>query len=1248
MSLLRSGQRTIALAGLKGSARAYLLSRLARAGFGPFVCVCSDEEKAEELESDLRFFLGPGIPEAPSVLRLPASEQLPYDALSPDRRTGFAVLSTLFHLSQGTGAHALVLSARGLVRKYLSPAVLDAHCELVSANQDLDRDKLAAKLVSMGYQSVPVVEDAGSFAVRGGIVDVWSPLHGKPVRLEYFGDTVESLRLFEPDTQRTAGALQTLLLCPANEILFDDATKAAGIAAVREAADAVNRPSSKVRELLDAIQEGRLAYGLESLMPGFWGQQLGSLFDYLPKWAPLPPAPSQTAGGGSALLDASLVGALPTSTNAADHSLSAGPPPDRSPSAGPSSDRRPCAGVPPDRRLCAGVTFFVDDPLALEGALSEHDRAMQVEFEASRRREELSLEPSAHQLSLAEVTRLLGESRRLVSHSVFLGGPGQKPVSFGYGPTAPLRQEILAHHGEHGALTPLVSRLSDWRERGVFAAIAAGSSGQADRIKRLLLERNLMVRVHREDLPADPPSAFEPSVYAHVFTGEVSSGFVDAGGGLALLAEEDIFGQRTRKATRRAKSDQPFVQAFRELKEGDLVVHVDYGIGRYTGLTKMEIRGVGTDALVLQYAGRDKVYLPVQRMRLLQKFTGADADSIALDKLGSGSWERRKNAVREHLLKMAAELLKLYAARKAHPGHAFSAPDQYFHQFEADFPFEETPDQERAIGDVLADMQKAEPMDRLICGDVGYGKTEVALRATFKAVLDKKQVAILVPTTLLAAQHQRTFSERFKDYAVSVDSVSRLKSSAENREVLRRCAEGKLDVVVGTHRLLNADVSFKDLGLLVIDEEQRFGVAHKEKIKKYRSQVDVLTMTATPIPRTLHMSMAGMRDMSIIATPPEDRKAIRTFVLKFDPPQIAEAIRRELGRGGQVYFLHNRVESIHQMEKFLNDLVPEARTAVAHGQMEEHHLEPVMTRFINREVDVLVCSSIIESGLDIPTANTIIVNRADMFGLSQLYQIRGRVGRSRERAYAYLLVPAKRPMTKDAAKRLEVLQSFTELGAGFSIASHDLEIRGGGNLLGPDQSGHIAAVGFDLYAQLLDEAVHELRGEPLSEVVDPDVNLPVPAFIPDDYLPDIQMRLVFYKKFSQVQNDDEISDLRGELVDRFGELPDEIDNLSEVMALKADMRKMRLRALESGPGRLVFSLGQDAQLDPNKIMGLIQRSRGGYRLTPEMKFIATVDAAKMKEPQDLLAETRRVLRDLLKCQTVELLKVKGVGPKLKK
>jgi transcription-repair coupling factor (superfamily II helicase) len=1180
LASLRAGARSLSVTGLKGAARGHVLAQLSRAGAGPFVCVVADEEKADALATDLRFFWGAGTSALPSVLRLPGDAQLPYDLLSPDRAAMFERLATLFHLSHETRSRALVVSARALARRYLPLAVLEAHSERVAENQELDRDRLAKKLVAMGYQSAPVVEDVGTFAVRGSILDVWSPLEEKPARIEYFGDTVETLRRFDPESQRTAGKLESLLLCPAREVLFDASTKAAGIEAVREAADAVNRPSSKVRELLDAVQEEHLVFGMEALLPGFFGRRLAPLFEYLAKWAKDP-------------------------------------------------------------------LVFVDDPLSIEGVLQALDEELAREFEAARAREELAMEPGAHFLCPEEIDAGLAARRRLESHAVHLGGPAQTTLAFAHGATSALRQEIANHHGEHGALSPLVSRLLAWRDASVFAAVACGGSGQADRLKRLLLDRELMVKVRAEPFPAEPAKAYEPAVHAHLYPGEISAGFVDAPNAVALLAEEDIFGQKSRKAVRRTRADLPFVTAFRDLKDGDLVVHVDYGIGRYAGLSKMVIRGVSGDVLVLEYAGKDKVYLPVARLRLLQKFTGSGAENIALDRLGSGSWEKRKKAVKEHLLKMAAELLNIYAARKAHPGHAFKAPDDYFRQFEADFPFEETQDQAKAIVDVLEDMTSPRPMDRLVCGDVGYGKTEVAVRAAFKAVLDKKQVAVLVPTTVLAAQHLRTFRERFRDYAVNVEMVSRMHSARDNRAVLERAAQGQVDVLIGTHRLLGSDVSFKDLGLVVIDEEQRFGVAHKEKLKKYRSQVDVLTLTATPIPRTLHLSMSGMRDMSIIATPPEDRKAIRTFVIKFDPVQIAEAIRREIARGGQVYFVHNRVQSIRGMVDFLKEQVPEARLAIAHGQMGEGELEKVMTEFIERQHDVLVCSSIIESGLDIPSANTIIVNRADTFGLAQLYQIRGRVGRSRERAWAYLLVPAKKPMTKDAGRRLEVLQSFTELGAGFSIASHDLEIRGAGNLLGPDQSGQIAAVGFDLYAQLLDEAVRELKGEPPPSLIDPDVILPVPAYIPDDYVPDIQLRLNLYKRFSQVQGDDELSDLRGEMQDRFGDIPLEVDNLSEVMAIKADMRRLRLRTLESGPGRIVFSLGHEAELDPQKLTGLVQRSKGAYRLTPEMKLVAT-SGPKTKEPQDVLGACKRVLRDLLKCQSERYLKVEGIGPKLRR
>jgi transcription-repair coupling factor (superfamily II helicase) len=646
----------------------------------------------------------------------------------------------------------------------------------------------------------------------------------------------------------------------------------------------------------------------------------------------------------------------------------------------------------------------------------------------------------------------------------------------------------------------------------------------------------------------------------------------------------------------------------------------------------MDVRGVTGDFLVLEYAGRDKIYLPVHRMRLVQKFTGGDPDHVALDKLGGTSWEKTKKRIKENLLQMAAELLRIYAARRAHPGFGFNKPDRYYRQFEADFEFEETPDQEKAIGDVLADMQKPEPMDRLVCGDVGYGKTEVAMRAAFKAVLDRKQVAVLVPTTVLAQQHYLTFKKRFDGYPVTIEVVSRLRKAAETREVFKRAKEGKVDVLIGTHKLLGGEVGFKDLGLLVVDEEQRFGVKQKEQIKRLRTQVDVLTLTATPIPRTLNMAMSGVRDMSIIATPPADRRAIRTFVVKFDPAQIREAIVREIQRGGQVFFVHNRIQSIHSMEKLIRELCPEVTVAVAHGQMGEGQLERVMTEFVEKKHQVLLCTAIIESGIDIPSANTMIVNRADQFGLAQLYQLRGRVGRSKERAYAYLVVPARRNVTRDAQRRLEVLQAFTELGAGFSIASHDLEIRGAGNLLGEDQSGMIAEIGFDLYTQLLEEAVAEMKGEPPPSQIEPEISLPFAALLPDDYVPDVHQRLVFYKRFSVAATEDELSDLRAELVDRYGDPPEEVDHLCELTALKIQLRELQLRGLESGPGRLVFALGTDAKLDAAKMAGLVQRSRGAYRLTPDMKLMARVPEGL--KGVELVNEAKKVLRDLGSCSTI--------------
>jgi len=1135
-------RRLADVTGLVGAARGLLVRDLLAPGPSRarcVLCVATDEDEADALARDLAFFLG-----ADAVLRVPADAVLPYDDLSPDRGVEMERLSALARLHLAPEAvQAVVVSTRGLCRRVVPRRVFEEGAELLGKGLELPREALAQKLVLLGFSRTPLVEDPGTFAVRGGIVDLWSPADARPVRLEYFGDEIESCRAFDPTNQRSGEEVPEVLLCPAREALFTPAGKEAAKAAVRDAAERVNRPTSQVREVLEQIDAGTPFFGMEALLPGFHGGGLGTIFDYLP----------------------------------------------------------------------ASAAAYVDDAAALEEGLAALGEELAREHEGALRREELAFPPAAHFLAADEAQARLRDRPLVRRHRVFLGTA--EPIRLAFEETAGLRGEIEAAHGEEGALAPLTRRLEDWRKRGLAAVLVCSSPSSSERLRRLLEDRRQHARVHTGAL-GDAAAIYDAAVHAHVYAGEISGGFVDGDGRLAVVSDEEIFGRRVRKRARKASDENAFAAAFRDLDEGDLVVHVEHGIARYLGLTKMQIRGVEGDFLVLAYDGADRLYLPVAKLRQVQKFTGSSPDAVRLDRLGGTSFALRKARVKEQLLKMAAELLNVYAARAAHPGHAFPEPDETYREFEAEFPWEETPDQAKAIEDVLRDMRKqrkgpaaAAPMDRLVCGDVGYGKTEVAMRGAMLAVTAKKQVALLVPTTVLAAQHERTFRERFKGYPIRIEALSRMKTAEEVKAILKDAAAGKVDILIGTHRILANDVSFKDLGLVVVDEEQRFGVAHKERLKKLRKLVDVLTLTATPIPRTLHMSLAGVRDLSIIATPPEDRRAIRTFVMKFDPGAVKEAIENELKRGGQVYFVHNRVRSIAAIQKFLSELVPQARIGVAHGQMGEGKLEAVMSRFVNKELDVLVATSIIESGLDIPSANTIIVNRADHFGLAQLYQIRGRVGRSRERAYAYLLVPARRPVTADARKRLEVLQRFSELGAGFQIASHDLEIRGAGNLLGKDQSGHIEAVGFELYSELLDEAVRELRGEAPKEDIDPDVQLPIPAFLPEAYVPDVHQRLFFYKRLAQAGTDEELDEIRAELIDRCGDPPDEVDALCQVMSLKVRLRALRIRALEAGPGRLVLTLGEGAALDPFQLAKKVQASNGALRLTPDMKLVVRLGGA---------------------------------------
>jgi transcription-repair coupling factor (superfamily II helicase) len=1158
LAAFRDGARKVQARGLSGAARGQALAQLSTDLKRPLVCVEPDEAAAEALEKDLRFFLGSDA----AVVRLPADEVLPYEGLTPDRMVAQQRLAALFRLHLGERP-IVVCSVRSLARRVLPRAALDRRSLQISLELEQDRDELARKLTAAGYARVPLVEDPGTFAIRGGVFDVWSPLDAQPARLEFFGDFVEKIRAFDPQTQRTVRELSEVSLCPAREIVLDDEGRRAAIATVRAAADAVETPSRQLRELIDDLstlsQDDELfAAGLTAILPGFYPGGLSPLTEYLPKDA----------------------------------------------------------------------IWMLDDPLELERQWGDLWTGLEDAFADARGKGELALPPDRHFLHERDVRPVLDSAPVLELSGLTVGAEaavGTVEIDFDLRPTSDLRAEIQSHHGEDGALSPLMRRLESLRERGSTAVIACHSSAQAEQTRRLLLDRNLMAQI----VPLQQ-AVFSPHLHAHLVVGEISAGFIDPHNRLAVFSDEDIFGPRAqaRRAPRRPRTFGAEGSDFRDLKEGDLVVHIDHGIARYDGLTRLNVRGFAADFILLHFAGKDRLYLPVGRLRQIQKYAGGDPEKVKLDSLKSQTFQKRKARVKEELLKMAAELLDIYAARAAHQGYAYSPPDSMYRQFEADFEFEETPDQERAIGEVLVDMQDRKPMDRLVCGDVGYGKTEVALRAAFKAVEDKKQVAVLVPTTVLAAQHFRTFSKRFADYPVTVEMISRYRDDKQIREILQRAREGKVDVLIGTHRLLSADVSFQDLGLVVVDEEQRFGVKHKEQLKKLRKLVDVLTLTATPIPRTLHMSMMGVRDLSIIGTPPVDRRAIRTFVSKFDGGTIKEAIERELARGGQVFFLHNRIETISGVLDYLTKLVPQAKIAVAHGQMPEGKLEKVMTEFVDKKHDVLLCTAIIESGLDIPSANTIVVDRADHFGLSQLYQIRGRVGRSRERAYAYLLIPARRRITRDAQKRLQVLQQFTELGAGFQIASHDLEIRGAGNLLGPDQSGNIASVGFDLYTQLMEEAVASLKGEEVRQDFEPDVELPIPALIPDDYVPDVQQRLFFYKRLASATTEEALYDAKGELRDQCGEPPAEVDALVEVMSLKNELRALRMRGLKSGPGRLVVQLGPDAALDPVKLAQLVAKGKGRYRLTPGMELVAAVDgqAAILEAARQLVRELRTTAR----------------------
>lgn len=755
---------------------------------------------------------------------------------------------------------------------------------------------------------------------------------------------------------------------------------------------------------------------------------------------------------------------------------------------------------------------------------------------------------------------------------------------------------------EDGLLVPFVERIRGWMDGGSLVSFLCGGEEGIQRMSHLLAEYSLPGSRSSTPLLSEL-AGYDGGGRLVLSEGKIAGGFHFPGFRLVVISEEEIFGKKVKKRRVRPAREGYFLKSFGELKEGDSVVHTDHGIGRYLGLEKLSVEKIENDFLLIEYFGSDRLYIPVDRLDCIQRYIGPDGYAPKLDKLGGSSWDTVKKRVKKSVREIAEELVSIYAAREVMEGYSFSPTGKYYDEFSSSFEYEETPDQACAIEDINLDMNDPMPMDRLICGDAGFGKTEVAVRASFRAAMDGKQTAILVPTTILSEQHYQTFIMRLEKYPIRVEVLNRFKTKAQQKEIVEAINKGLVDIVIGTHRILQKDVVFKNLGLVIIDEEHRFGVSHKEKLKKLRALVDVLTLTATPIPRTLHLSLVGIRDLSIINTPPEDRLSIKTYILEFDEDVIRDSIGREIERGGQAFFLHDRVHSIYTMARFVEGLVPGARVGVAHGQMKSRELEDVMVKYLRQDYNVLVCTTIIGSGIDIPTANTIIINRADRFGLSQLYQLRGRVGRSKEEAYAYLLFPQGAMLSRDAVKRFQVIKEFSEPGSGFRIASHDLEIRGAGSLLGASQTGHVSAVGYELYTELMERTIKELRGEKMvEEEIKPEIYLGLPAFIPDDYITDMHRRLITYKRVSMAATDEDLAEIREELVDCYGFIAPQVENLLKVISVRNLLKGIWGKKMEYDGKNIFITFHKDSPIEPEKIIELSRKKIKGLRFTPDFKL----------------------------------------------
>jgi transcription-repair coupling factor (superfamily II helicase) len=1190
---IKRGSRVISISGLvAGSARALALAALQRETGKLFAVVTQSNRDLEPWEGDLRFWycaLAGKRSCANELLVLPSSESDPYAGSSPHPDTLERRALTLWRLANHSQDFVL-LTARALSRRTVTPDEIMAAGALLKRGDMEAPEDLVDKLVAAGYVREDPVGAVGEFSMRGGILDVWSPGQERPARIEFFGDEVDSIRGFDPETQLSTSQLTTIELVPMREaVVRSHDFKEWAEAARRYWAD--NRYARALRDRTAFADEGESFAGWEWLLPAV-RERGGSVFDYL-----------------------------------------------------------------------KDAVFVIDEPSSIDTYLGEVYQTLADRFEETDAVDDIAVRPEELYLPAEELRaklderqrvelRVLGRAAAELDQAVALDAEAPKvqlgrvrsrraplflfPVA-GVAPEVEWKTQTTRKY--HGRLADLATELAGARQSETTTLFVMPSLGVAERVAEILAEyeidAQLSLTEHAQSSLSEQTADSSAAAQTIVTVGRLSSGFEIPGARLMTHVEADLFdeagsqaierrapgaeGSRQKAEGRKRKSKTAaFLSDFRDLKAGDFVVHIDHGIGRFGGLQTLDLGTRSSEFMLLFYAEDAKLYVPVERLDLVQRYSSGEGQQPTLDRLGGLGWQKTKAKAKRAMRDMADELLRLYAERKLVGGYAFAADTPWQREFEDGFEYVLTADQETAIEDVKQDMEQPTPMDRLLCGDVGYGKTEVAMRAAFKAVMEGKQAAVLTPTTVLAYQHYDTFRSRFAPFPVKIELLSRFRSAKEQKEVAKRVEAGDVDVVIGTHRLLSKDVRFKELGIVVVDEEQRFGVAHKERLKHLKKRVDVLTLSATPIPRTLNMSLSGLRDMSLIETPPRDRLAIQTQVVQFSENVIKSAIELELGRGGQVFFIHNRVETIETIAALVKRLVPQARLVVGHGQMNEKEMERVMLDFIEFKYDVLVATTIIENGIDIPRANTIIINRADQYGLSQLYQLRGRVGRSNRRAYAYLLIPGEQELSPIAKRRLAAIREFSDLGAGFRIAALDLELRGAGNLLGGQQSGHMDALGFDLYTQMLERTVAELRGEEVEDETSVTINLGVDVAIPDEYINDMGQRLRTYKRVSSARDEETLSSIRNETRDRYGRLPQPVEQLFGYALLRRLAENLGVLSIDKTAEGVALKFSEKARIAPEKLMAFVS-GREGRVFTPTGMLKLNLD----DDEQDNLLDTVR-------------------------